>query len=507
MIAACPGGQADLPVLMQHGNHSHNDSSSHSHAPHGPSLGVSAPSAQTERALDELSSSLNWSLDELKRLVRIPGVSFDGFDASQVRDSASATAEHIAACGLKDVEVIEFGDVHPYVFAQWIEHPDLPTVLLYAHHDVQPPGAEERWHSKPFDPVERNGRLYGRGTADDKVGIIAHTAAIAAFLRSSGRLPVNIKLLIEGEEEIGSAHLGEFVRRHREKLRADCMILTDCSNIETGIPSITTSLRGLVSVDVELRGLPQPVHSGFWGGVVPDPAIALAQLLAKLTDETGRIRIPGILDDVRPLSPAEMAEFSSLNMEKIVRAGTQLPDHLPLRGSPEDLAKLLWREPSLSVLALQSGSRKMVANIIQDGAWARVSMRIVPDMKPLKVQQMLSDFLRAQCPAGFEISVVPEVAADWWTVQNPADPVYEIAARSLEKGYGQKTRFVGCGASIPFVQPLSQELGGIPAVLLGVEDPYSNPHSDNESLHLGDFRKILTSQVHMLGELARYRRG
>ncbi|HMU82789.1 MAG TPA: M20/M25/M40 family metallo-hydrolase [Leptospiraceae bacterium] len=468
---------------------------------------MGAPDAATQKALDHCTSRLNHSLEELKKLVRIPGVSFDGFDPSQVRDSASAAAEHIHSSGMKNVEVIQFGDVHPYVFAEWMEHPDLPTVLLYAHHDVQPPGDEKGWNSKPFDPVERGGRLFGRGTADDKVGILAHTAAISAYLNTAGRLPVNVKLLIEGEEEIGSSHLAEFVRRHREKLRADCMILTDCSNIDTGIPSITTSLRGLVSVDVELRGLPQPVHSGFWGGVVPDPAIALAQLLGKLTDEEGNILIPGILDDVRPLSVAEIKEFSTLDLEKIVRAGTQLPDHLPLRGTSEELAKRMWREPSLSVLAFESGSRKMVANIIQDGAWARVSMRIVPDMKPQKTQDILSDFLRSHCPRGFEITITPEAAADWWTVQDLNDPIFDIAARSLEKGYGQKTRFVGCGASIPFVQPLSQELGGIPAVLLGVEDPYSNPHSDNESLHLDDFRKILISQVHMLGELARYRRG
>ncbi|MCE9596930.1 MAG: M20/M25/M40 family metallo-hydrolase [Spirochaetia bacterium] len=478
----------------------------HDHSHSTPDLLVSKPSPQTEKALAECESSLSWSLEELKRLVRIPGVSFEGFDPSNLKDSASATAEHFERCGLSNVQTIEFGDVHPYVYAERIEDPDLPTVLLYAHHDVQPAGAEDRWSSKPFDPVERNGRLFGRGTADDKVGILAHTAAIAAYLKTSGKLPVNVKILIEGEEETGSAHLGEFVKLYRDKLKADCMILTDCSNIDTGIPSITTSLRGIVSVDVELSALPAPVHSGFWGGVVPDPAIALAQVLGRLTDESGKILVPGILEDVRPLSAEEIAEFSTLDLEKIVRVGTGLPEHLPLRGSAADLGRKLWREPSLSVLAFESGSRKMVANIIQAGAWARVSIRIVPDMTAAKSQAQLADFLQKQCPRGFEIKITPDAAADWWTVQNLADPVYSIAARSLEKGYGQKTRFVGCGASIPFVQPLSRELGGIPAVLLGVEDPYSNPHSDNESLHLGDFKKILMSQVHMLGELARYRR-
>lgn len=479
---------------------------SHSDHTHGPSVRVGVPTGLAQKALDGLESNLSWSLEELKRLVRIPGVSFDGFDPGILRDSASATAEHMAACGLKNIEVIQFGDVHPYVFAEWMEHPDLPTVLLYAHHDVQPPGAESGWLSKPFDPVERGGRLYGRGTADDKVGIVAHTAAIAAYLKHCGRLPVNVKILIEGEEETGSAHLAEFVRRHKEKLRADCMILTDCSNIDTGIPSITTSLRGIVSVDVELKALPRPVHSGFWGGVVPDPAVALAKLLSRLTDDNGRITVPGILDDVRPLTRAETAEFAALDLEKIVRAGTGLPEHLPLTADPGELARKLWREPSLAVLALQSGSRQMVANIIQHAAWARVSIRIVPDMRPEKIQKTLSDFLRANCPPGFEVLVTPDAAADWWTVQNPSDPVYEIAARALEKGYGQKARFIGCGASIPFVQPLTSELGGIPAVLLGVEDPYSNPHSDNESLDLGDFRRILKSQVHMLDALGSYRR-
>jgi acetylornithine deacetylase/succinyl-diaminopimelate desuccinylase-like protein len=483
---------------------------------HGPSCGcvtasgrplyAEAPSAATEAALAEVERNLERSLDDLRRLAQIPSVSLDGFDPKAMRSSAEATAELLKRSGLENVQTLAFDDVHPYVYADWIHKPDKPTLLLYAHHDVQPPGRDERWSSAPFTPTIRNGRLYGRGTADDKAGILAHAAAISAFLKTAGELPVNVKVLIEGEEETGSAHLGEFVRRHRETLRADAMVLTDCANFDTGVPSITTSLRGLVAVDVEIEALAHPVHSGMWGGILPDPVVALAKTLATLTDEHGEIAVKGILDDVRPLSGDEKAGLRSLEFTDIARSATGLLSGLPFPVPNDQFAERLWRWPSLSVNAIQSGSRKLVSNVIQDGAWARVSIRIVPDMKPEKIVKLLTAHLEKACPAGFKVKVTPESSGDWWVIDDVKKPVYQIAARALEKGYGKEVAYIGCGGSIPFVQPLSAELGGIPAVLVGVEDPYTNAHSENESLHLEDFRKTLLGQVHMLADMARYQR-
>lgn len=483
---------------------------------HGPTCGcrnekgeplyVTAPSEATEKALDYCEKNMSGWLSELETLVKIPSVSLDGFDPRQLKLSAEATAESLRHAGLDKVELLSFGDVHPYVYGEWVHKKDAPTLLLYAHHDVQPPGRDEKWKSQPFTPTVSQGRLYGRGAADDKAGILAHVAAIASFLKTSGELPVNVKVLIEGEEETGSHHLAEFVRRYRNILDADAMILTDCANIDSGIPSVTTALRGLVALDVELEALAHPVHSGLWGGILPDPVLALSKLLGTLTDASGRMSISGIYDDVRPLSAAEKKSFESLRMAELARRATGLIDELPFVVPESGFAEALWRAPALSVNAIQSGSRKLVSNVIQDGAWARVSIRIVPDMKPEKVLAALESHLRQHVPAGFKLKLHPQSASNWWCVSDLNEPAYQIAARSLEKGYGRSTQFIGCGASIPFVQPLSEELGGIPAILVGVEDPYTNAHSENESLDLQDFRRTLLGQIHMLADFSKYKR-
>lgn len=472
----------------------------------GEPLFITAPSAATEKALDYCEKNLRKSLDELKTLAAIPSVSLSSFNPDDVKLSAEATAELFQKSKLENVQVLSFGDVHPYIYADWIHKKDAPTLLLYAHHDVQPPGRIDKWKSDPFKPTERDGRLYGRGTADDKAGIIAHLAAIQAYLNTVGELPVNIKLLIEGEEEIGSNNLNQFVRKHKEMLRADAMILTDCANIDSGIPSITTALRGLVAVDIEVEALSHPVHSGLWGGIVPDPISALTQILASLTDARGNINIPGMMDDVRPLTSLEKKSFSEIKMGRLVREAAGLLEQVPFPVQEQDMAHHLWRKPSLSINAIESGSKKLVSNVIQDGAWARVSIRIVPDMKPEKVVAQLTEHLKKSCPMGLKLTVTPEATGNWWAIKDLNDPVYQIAARSLEKGYGHTTQFIGCGASIPFVQPLSDELGGIPAILVGVEDPYTNAHSENESLNLSDFRKTLLGQIHMLADLAKFKR-
>jgi acetylornithine deacetylase/succinyl-diaminopimelate desuccinylase-like protein len=289
-------------------------------------------------------------------------------------------------------------------------------------------------------------------------------------------------------------------------LNADAMILTDCANIDSGIPSVTTALRGLVALDVELESLSHPVHSGLWGGILPDPVLALSKLLSTLTDENGRMTVEGIYDDVRSLSVEERKSFESIKMEDLARRATGLIKDLPFVVPESGFAEALWRAPALSVNAIQSGSRKLVSNVIQDGAWARVSIRIVPDMKPEKVLGALEAHFRKHAPAGFKLNMVPQAASQWWCVNDLNEPAYQIAARSLEKGYGRSTQFIGCGASIPFVQPLSDELGGIPAILVGVEDPYTNAHSENESLDLQDFRRTLMGQVHMLADFSKYKR-
>ncbi len=454
-------------------------------------------------AADHAAEHFDEYLEDLKGLVRIPSVSFPGFDPAQVNRSAEAVAELLKARGLENVELLRLGDAHPYVYADWLHAPGRPTVLLYAHHDVQPAGREEKWKSPPFEPVERDGRLWGRGSADDKAGVIVHAAAIASYLQTEGRLPLNVKVLIEGEEEIGSEHLEAFLERYAGKMQADIMILTDTGNYDTGLPSITTALRGIVSLDVEVRSADHPLHSGMWGGPLVDPVIALSKMLGALVDKDGRPAIPGLTADVRAMNKTERASLKSLKYtEKEFRRQAEVLPGVKLIGGKAEPLEKLWRQPSISVNAIQASSRKDVANIVCESAWAHVGIRIVPAMKPRKVLKQLKDFLKKQAPWGVKVAFSNETANPWWST-DPDGPAFQAARRALAKGYGRDAVFIGCGGSIPFVGPFAKALGGAPALLIGVEDPYSNPHSENESLHIGDFKKAILSAVHLYDELSK----
>lgn len=459
------------------------------------------PEQPVDLALAHYEKNAAIYLDELKRLVRIPSISFQGFPAAEVHRSAVAVAELLKRRGFDKVELLEVEGAHPYVYGERLEDPAAPTLLLYAHHDVQPVGEPEAWKSPPFEPVERDGRLYGRGAADDKAGILTHVAAVDAWVRGAKRLPLNVKLVIEGEEETGSEHLAAFLQKYRARLDADAMILTDTGNVDTGVPSITVALRGLVTVDVEVRALDQSVHSGMWGGPVPDPALALCRMLAGLVDAEGRMAIPGIHDRVRPLTAAQAAAIAALPItEEDFRRQARLRPGVQLLGGRHPLEQNWW-QPSLAINAFQASNRKDARNIINDAAWARVGIRLVPDMDPDDVRERLVAALQAAVPWGLELKVqVENAGAPWLT--DLEHPAFAASFRALEKGYGRPGLAIGCGGSIGFVEPFAKALGGAPAILIGVEDPYSNAHSENESLHLGDFQRGIRSAIHLYAELA-----
>ena len=460
------------------------------------------PAGPVESALSHYEKNHAIYLDELKRLVRIPSVSFSGYPEVEVGRSADAVAELLRRRGFTTVDVLRVEGAHPYVFGERIEDPKLPTLLLYAHHDVQPAGEAEHWRSPPFDPTERDGRLFGRGAADDKAGILVHAAAADAWVRGAHGTPLNLKIIVEGEEEIGSDHLAAFLGRYRSRLDADAMVLTDTGNVDVGVPCVTVALRGLVVVDVEVRALEQSVHSGMWGGPIPDPAVALAKILASLVDDEGRIAIPGIYDRVRPLSEEHRRAIAALPVTREeFRKQVRLRPGVKLLGGDRHPLEVNWWQPALAVNAIQASSRRDARNIVNDAAWARMGLRLVPDMDPVDVRDRLLAALKQAAPWGVEVSCKVETAGAPW-ITDVSHPAFAAAFRALERGFGRPALAIGCGGSIGFVEPFAKALGGVPALLVGVEDPLSNAHSENESLSLSDFDKAIRSAIHLYAELA-----
>ncbi|MCC6521799.1 MAG: M20/M25/M40 family metallo-hydrolase [Polyangiaceae bacterium] len=455
-------------------------------------------------ALVYLEKNFERTLGDLMDLVRIPSVSTAPAPDADMERSAEAVAAWMRRVGLEGVELLRVPGAHPYVYGEWLRAPaGAPTVLLYAHHDVQPVGRLGEWKSPPFEPEVRDGRVYGRGVVDDKAGAAVHFAAIEAYLRSGG-LPINVKVLIDGEEEVSSEHLGPLLEAQRERMAADLMVLTDTANLAAGVPSITYALRGIVIVDVEVAAVDHPLHSGMWGGPTPDAPLALCKILGGLLEDDGRIDVPGLYDKVRPLGPRERARLAALPFDAAeFRRDAGVLAGVGMAGEAGySTYELLWLRPSLDVNALEAAPLKGASNQIVPSARARVGIRIVPDQDPDEVARLLCARLTASPPWGVQVTATVKAAAGWW-VTDPEGPAFEAARRALEAGFGSKVAFIGCGGSIPFVEPFARVLGGVPALLVGLEDPACNAHSENESLLVSDFQKALRSAVYLYDELSR----
>jgi acetylornithine deacetylase/succinyl-diaminopimelate desuccinylase-like protein len=452
-------------------------------------------------AVDEGFDGMKRALAEL---VRIPGVSAVGYPKEEVRRSAEAFVDLLRGIGVEHVEVLEVPGVHPYVYGDWLHRPGAPTVVLYGHHDVVPPGRPEHWVSPAFEPVERRGRLYGRGTSDDKGGILVHVAAVAAYLKAGGALPCNVKFLIEGEEEIGSGNLGTFLQLYRKRMGADAIVLSDTSNFDVGVPGLTYRLRGLCQVDVEVRCLERPVHSGQRGGLVPDAVQILCQLIGSLTAKDGSLAIPGLYRRVRKPSARERARLRKLPFKsgRFGRHAGLLPGVKVTGERGLSPYESLWARPSLTVIAFEAQPIQGSSNQIVDSARARISMRTVPDMDSREAGELLIRKLTTRPPHGARIEARIVRSTPWWETR-PEGPAFDAALRSLKTGFGKEAVLMGAGGSIGFVQPFSDFLDGAPCLLTGVEDPECGAHSENESLHLGDWKKCMRAAVHLYDELSR----
>jgi len=459
--------------------------------------------AMVTRALEHLEKHWDRYLAQLGALVEIPGVSANPPPDPILRRSAEAVAELLSAVGLENAEVIDFPGGHPYAYADWLHAEGAPTILLYGHHDVQPPGRPEKWVSPAYEPTLRDGRLYGRGAVDDKAGVMMHAAACEAWLSGTGRLPVNVRFIVEGEEEIGSNSLEAFLAEYREQMSADVIVLTDTANLDAGIPSLTVSLRGIAGVLVEVRSLDHPIHSGMWGGPVPDPVQALCKAIADLTDETGTL-VPALRPGVRPLSAEARKSLAALPFDEArVREQVGMEPGASFTGDPKmPVWGRIWHQPAVTVVALEARPVEGSTNQIIESARARVSIRTVPDMDPEQVLAALTAHFEQRVPWGLDVQVTPEHTANWW-VTTPEGPVFDAARRALEAGYGRRAEHIGCGGSIPFVEPFAAVLGGAPALLMGVEDPPCNAHGENESLLVEDWKSGTRAAVHLYAELGR----
>jgi acetylornithine deacetylase/succinyl-diaminopimelate desuccinylase-like protein len=458
-----------------------------------------------KEALDWLDRNHEGIVHGLAELVAIPSISTDGEHAAEIDRTASLTAAQMREAGLQNVDVLRVGHSLPYVYGEWLEAPGKPTVFLYAHHDVQPINYVEQWQSDPWKLTRREGRLYARGAADDKGAISAFLGAIAAYRKTTNHLPVNIKMLVEGEEEVGSKNLMKFFDVHRDRIRSDVIVVCDTENIEVGKPSITYSLRGIVGVQVDVTSAKIPVHSGTGGGGLPDAAIALNTILGRLYWNNGPLPIPGFYDQVRPLSEKERQAFRKLPIDEpgVRREIGTVPSARFAMEKGYTEYEQTWRRPAVTVIAQEASSIKGASNQVLPKASALLSCRIVPDQDPEEVLARLTEFLTKDPPWGVEVTVTPHGPPVKWWMTDPNGPAFEAALGAMRNGFNSDPVAIGCGGSIGFVGPLSELFNGAPALLMGIEDPASNAHAPNESLHEGDFKKLMGSLVRLFENLGK----
>ena len=433
-------------------------------------------------------------LDELKEFLRIPSISTLPEHRDDIERAAQFVAESLRRAGMENVEIIPTAK-HPLVYADWMHAPGKPTVLCYGHYDVQPADPLELWTSPPFEPSVRDGNIYGRGTADDKGQMYMHVKAIEALRAAGGALPLNVKFLVEGEEEVGGTSIAKYVADNPEKLKADVALVSDTALYAEGIPTLCIGLRGLVYMEVEAAGPMRDLHSGLYGGSAPNPIFGLVELLSKVKNANGVIQVPGIYDDVQPPAPAEKRSWKRLPfseqefLQKEVGAAE-------LTGERKySVLERIWARPTFEVHGIAGGFTAAGAKtVIPAKATAKVSFRLVPNQDPEKIIAAFREFVQQRAPKGIRMEVRVLSSAPGLVV-NPDHTAIKVAAKAFSDILGKKTVFIRSGGSIPIVGDFATHLG-IPTVLMGFGLPDDGLHSPNEKYHLENYYKGIMTVAH-----------
>ena len=446
----------------------------------------------TDQFRSAVAAALPGIRADLEDLVRIPSVSRDGATSPDVARSAETVATLLADLGMPDVRVLEADGGAPAVVGRMPGPDGAPTVLLYAHHDVQPAGNLADWDSDPFEPVERDGRLYGRGAADDKAGIMAHVGALRVLQAAyPDGLPVGVTVFVEGEEEVGSPTFGPFLEEYGDLLAADVVVIADSSNWEVDVPAFTTSLRGLVEVFVEVRTHAGEQHSGVFGGLFPDALTSLCRVLAGLHDDEGRVAVPGLVHGPVPTVDLD---------EEALRAEAGVLEGVASIGEGS-AANRIWSLPAVTVLAIDAPRTEAAANVLLPIARAKVSMRIAPGQDPASAQQALADHLVASAPWGVTVTCVPGAAGNAVALV-PSGPNADVARAAFADAWdGTEPVHMGIGGSIPFIADIAVKYPDATILVVGPGDPAACWHGPNESVDLEVLRRLMLAEVLLLARL------
>lgn len=433
-------------------------------------------------------------LQELFSFLTIPSISTLPENKSDVDRAAKFVADSLKNAGMENVEIIATAK-HPLVYADWLHAPGKPTVLCYGHYDVQPPDPLELWKSPPFEPVVRDGNIYARGSADDKGQMYMHIKAVEALRAMNGTLPLNLKFLIEGEEEIGGESVAKYVAENPARLKADVALISDTAMYAEGIPTLCIGLRGLVYTEIEARGPSRDLHSGLYGGAAPNAVFGLVELLAKLKDANGKIQIPGMYDDVEPPAPAEKQSWQTLPFNEAEFLAKEVGS-TRLTGEPAySVLERVWARPTLEVHGIAGGFTAAGAKtVIPATATAKVSMRLVPRQNADKIVAAYRKFVEDNAPAGIQVEVRVLSAGEAIMV-NPDHPAIDVAARAFRDVLGRETVFVRSGGSIPIVGDFARHLH-IPTILMGFGLPDDGLHSPNEKYKLSNYYAGIVTIAH-----------